>query len=295
MRDISTDSFHISSILRVLIYIEEHLHEPLDLDVLAKIAGISPYYFHRLFRVYLNETVAAYVKRLRLQCAAERLQYSNSSITEIALDIGYESPSSFTKVFNQVMGQSPSYYRKTMQPLLRAIMKRTKASKSEKNKLKPQYLKREDEEILFVRQTGDYNSTPEKAFLLLKQFLLSEGIDSLDIKAFYGIALDDHHIVDRTKCRFDACVSLKMKSFPKGEVGKKILKRGNFAVFSHYGIGTPDELETALDDIFRVWYPSLKEQSLGDSTPFFEFVHCLDKSTAEHGRLTKIYIPLKKK
>src|SRR5436305_15102724 len=118
----------MSCILGALIYIEEHINETLELDVLAKIARISPYYFHRLFRVYINETVADYVKRLRLQRAAGALQYSNSPITEIALNIGYETPSSFTKVFNQVMGQSPRLYRKTMQPLLKAIMERTRSS-----------------------------------------------------------------------------------------------------------------------------------------------------------------------
>lgn len=296
MRDLSTYSYHMSCILRVLIYIEENLHESLDLEMMAKIARISPYYFHRLFRAYLNETVADYVKRLRLQRAAERLQYSNSSITDIALDVGYESPSSFTKVFNQVMGQSPSHYRKTMKPLLRTIMERTKPNKEKKMMLKPQYVNREDEEILFVRQTGDYNETPGIAFPILKQFLQEERVDWPNIKAFYGIPLDDHYLVERTKCRFDACVSLKIKSSGKGEVGKKVLRGGRYAVFNHYGIGTPDEIESTLDDILRVWYPSLKEESLGDSVPFFEFVHCLDQSESvpEHEKLTKIYIPLKK-
>jgi AraC family transcriptional regulator len=293
MLDLSTYTYHMSCILRVLIYIEEHLNETLELEVLAKIARISPYYFHRLFRVYLNETVADYVKRLRLQRAAQHLQYSNTPITDIALEIGYETPSSFTKVFNQVMGQSPSKYRKAMQPLLKAIMERTKSSQEEKIILKPKYINREDEEILFARQTGDYNETPDKAFFTLKQFLTDQGIDLPNIKAFYGIALDDHHIVQRTMCRFDACASLKPVVQEKGEVGKKVLRGGRYAVFTHHGKGTPDEIEETLDNILRIWYPSLKEESLGDSAPFFEFVHCLDKTTPEDNRQTNIYIPLK--
>jgi AraC family transcriptional regulator len=294
MRDLSTYAYHMSCILRVLIYIEEHLNETLELEELAKIARISPYYFHRLFRVYLNETVADYVKRLRLQRAAQHLQYSKSSITDIALEIGYETPSSFTKVFNQVMGQSPSQYRKAMQPLLKAIMERTKSSQEEKSMLEPQYINREDEEILFTRQTGDYNKTPDTAFSILKQFLAEKGIDLPHLKAFYGIALDDQHIVERTMCRFDACVSLKSTINGEGEVGKKTLRGGHFAVFTHHGKGTPDEIEATLDNILRVWYPSLQEESLGDSAPFFEFVHCLDKNTPEDQRQTNIYIPLKK-
>lgn len=294
MQDLSTYAYHMSCILRVLIYIEEHLNEALELEELAKIARISPYYFHRLFRVYLNETVADYVKRLRLQRAAQHLQYTNTPITDIALEMGYETPSSFTKVFNQVMGQSPSKYRKTMQPLLKAIMERTRSSDEEKTVLQPKYINREDEEILFTRQTGDYHETPEKAFSILKQFIAENGLDLSHLKAFYGIALDDQHIVERKMCRFDACVSLKSSIPAKGEVGKKILRKGLYAEFTYYGKGTPDELEATLDNILRVWYPSLQEKSLGDSAPFFEFVHCLDKNTPEDQRQTNIYIPLQK-
>jgi len=294
MQDLSTYAYHMSCLLRALIYIEEHLNETLELDTLAKIARISPYYFHRLFRIYLNETVADYVKRLRLQCAAQHLQYSNSSITDIALNVGYETPSSFTKVFNQVMGQSPSRYRKTMQPVLKGIMERMRSTEQEKRMLRPKFIKREDEEILFARQTGDYNKTPETAFFILKQFLEERSIEVSQVEAFYGIALDDQHIVERTLCRFDACVSLKKVVPERGEVGRKTLRGGRYAVFTHHGKGTPDEIEKALDTILRVWYPSLQEESLGDSVPFFEFVHCLDKTVPEDQRKTNIYIPLKK-
>jgi AraC family transcriptional regulator len=192
------------------------------------------------------------------------------------------------------MGQSPSQYRKAMQPMLKAIMKRTRSSIEEKTKLKPKYVSREDEEILFTRQTGDYNQTPDVAFSILKQFLSEKEIDLPHLKAFYGIALDDQHIVERTMCRFDACVSLKSSIPGEGEIGKKILRGGRYAVFAYYGKGTPKEIEDTLDNILRVWYPSLQEESLGDSLPFLEFVHCLDKTTPEDQRLTNIYIPLKK-
>ncbi len=293
MRYRSTNAYHISCILRVLIHIEENLNEALELEDLAKIARISPYYFHRLFRVYLNETVAEYVKRLRLQRAAKHLKYSNSSITDIALGVGYETPSSFTKVFNKVMGQSPSQYRKTMQPLLKAIMERIKSGQVAKMLLKPRYITREDEEILFTRQIGDYNETPEKAFSILKHFLAKKSVDLPSVKAFYGIALDDHHLVERTMCRFDACVSLKSTMAGEGEIGRRILRGGRYAVFTYHGKGTPDEMEDTLDNILSVWYPSLQEEGLGDSVPFFEFVHYLDKSIAEDKRQTNIYIPLK--
>ncbi len=60
---------HMECILRVLVYIENHLSEELFLNKLAKIAHISPYYFHRLFHAYMGETLSDYVTRLRMQRA----------------------------------------------------------------------------------------------------------------------------------------------------------------------------------------------------------------------------------
>src|ERR1700738_3731409 len=117
MNDLNIYAYHVSRIVEVLVYIDTHLDQELSLEEMARIARISPFYFHRHFHAYMGETLAKYVKRLRLQHAAERLQFSDAPITEIALDSGYENPSSFTKVFNQVMGTSPKHYRKAMQPL----------------------------------------------------------------------------------------------------------------------------------------------------------------------------------
>ena len=119
MSDLTTYAYHMGRILKVLVYIESHLDEELSLEKMAKIASISPFYFHRLFRGLVGEPLAEHVKRLRLQRAAERLQYSDTAITDIALDLGYESPSAFTKVFNQVMGKSPGNTVKSCDPLFK--------------------------------------------------------------------------------------------------------------------------------------------------------------------------------
>ena len=87
-----TSTHHIGRILKVLVYIEEHLDEEMTLEKMAEIAAISPFYFHRLFHAYIGETANDYIKKLRLQKAEERLRYSDETITKIALEVGYESP-----------------------------------------------------------------------------------------------------------------------------------------------------------------------------------------------------------
>jgi len=272
---------HIASLLRVLVYIDDHLQEPLKLEKMAKIAHISPFYFHRLFQAYTGKTLAEYVKELRLQRAEGHLQYSDTPITDIALDVGYETPSSFTKVFNQVLGKSPRQYRKVMQPVVEAMIRRTTPTKAEKEMLRPKYVTRKELPVLFVRSIGDYAITPPLAFEALSRFLQEEQVKKEEIVGYYSMGLDDPHIVERSKCRFDVCVALKIAIPSKGAVGKKILPAGRFALFIHRG--PYSEIENSLKAIFRCWYPSSTVE-LADLPPLCEMT--------EDESVTKLYIPL---
>lgn len=276
MNELTTYAHHMGQILKVLVYIESHLDEELSLEKMAKIASISPFYFHRLFHAYMDETLAEHVKRLRLVRAQERLQYSDAPITEIAFDLGYETPSGFTKVFQQVIGRSPREYRKTMQ----AILERTNP---EKAVLEYEIVNRMPETVLFVRRVGDYQETPEIAFDVLCQFLEDNKVKA---KAYYTVGVDDPHIVERSKCRFDACAALKEMIPPQGEVGQKVLPGGRYAVFIHKGPSS--EIERAFETIFRLWYPTC-EQQLSDEPPFCQHLNLENPSDP----ITKLYIPLK--
>lgn len=103
------------------------------------------------------------------------------------------------------------------------------------------------------------------------------------------MALDDPNIVDRAKCRFDVCVVLSQPVIAKGEVAKKILPKGPFAVFIH--IGFYGKLEDTFTKIFTNWYPNSKEE-LANYVPFCEFIDMADKLIPSEQRVTKIYIPL---
>jgi AraC family transcriptional regulator len=278
---------NIGRIIAVLAYIESHLEEELSLEEMAKIARISPYHFHRLFHAYMGETLADHVRRLRLQYAAERLQFSDAPITDIALDAGYETCSSFTKVFHQVMGTSPRRYRKTMQLHLQAILKRTDPTL--KPLFQPEYVHREEETILFVRRVGDYNETPRLAYEILIAYLQQKKIARDQIKTYYSIALDSPKVIDRSKCRFDACVSLFHPLPPQGEVGQKTLPAGYFAVFTHRG--PYSKIENTYEEIFRSWYPS-SNACIADQITFCEHIRAWETGIAEEDRITKLYVPI---
>ena len=107
-----TELEHRRQLNRVITYIQGHIDESLELQVLARVAGFSPFHFHRIFAAFVGEPLGQYVRRLRLESAARKLLDSSQNVTNVALAVGYETPSAFTKAFKQYSGVSPSRLRK---------------------------------------------------------------------------------------------------------------------------------------------------------------------------------------
>jgi AraC family transcriptional regulator len=102
---------HSECIEDVMLYIRKHIHEPLNREVLAEVAGFSVPHFHRVFTAQVGESAVSYVRRLRLERAARKLRMGAVDITEVALAAGYESHAAFGKAFKQQFGLSPGGFR----------------------------------------------------------------------------------------------------------------------------------------------------------------------------------------
>ncbi|QBD80625.1 AraC family transcriptional regulator [Ktedonosporobacter rubrisoli] len=90
-------------------FIEDHLQEELTLEVLAKIAGFSPYHYSRVFHAYVGKPVMEYVTCRRLAYATLEL-VGQKRIIDIALDYGFATHHGFAKAFRKVYGCSPRMY-----------------------------------------------------------------------------------------------------------------------------------------------------------------------------------------
>src|SRR5215216_8131380 len=90
--------------------------EPLDVDDLARAAGLSRAHFSREFRRAFGEPPHAYLLTRRLERAAALLRNTDRSVAEICFSVGLVSVGSFTTSFTRAYGMSPTAYRTAMPP-----------------------------------------------------------------------------------------------------------------------------------------------------------------------------------
>ena len=90
--------------------------EPLDVDDLAKAAGLSRAHFSREFRRAFGESPYSYLLTRRLERAASLLRMTDRSIADICLSVGLQSQGSFTTSFKRMYGASPAAYRAQFPP-----------------------------------------------------------------------------------------------------------------------------------------------------------------------------------
>ncbi len=94
------------------VWMDASSHEAIDLDRSASEAGLSPFHFLRLFARTLGVTPHQYLVRSRLRHAARLLAAGDRSITDVALEVGFNDLSNFVRTFHRAAGVSPRAFRR---------------------------------------------------------------------------------------------------------------------------------------------------------------------------------------
>ena len=104
----------LASIKKILDYINLNYSQSLTAAELTALSNYSEYYFMKLFKQYTGKTLIAYINDLRIEKAKPMLLHSDSSVTEIALEVGFNNTSYFIKKFRQATGISPHKFRRNL-------------------------------------------------------------------------------------------------------------------------------------------------------------------------------------
>lgn len=95
---------------RVLAMLSENLSETPTLEAIGRRVGCSHYHLSRIFSQETGQSIFQQLRRLRMERAAELLRAGRLNVTEVALEVGYASPSHFSTAFHETYGCCPGLY-----------------------------------------------------------------------------------------------------------------------------------------------------------------------------------------
>ena len=282
MRD-STENIYQQKVNQIIDYINSHLHEPLKLDILAEEINVSQRQLLRIMRSSLNESLAAYVSRQRIERAVMHLQTEEMNLTSLANMVGYENAQSFSKTFKRFYGISPKTYVRELKSRLESYVK---SSGNRYADLHSEICEESGIELVYIRITGKYGEDePYKtAWDKLLCFLEKNAVLSGETR-FIGISFDDPNVTKPDQCRFYACASVHKKVVPNGEFGIIQIRKGKYAVYTSKG--SYSGLQELYNNISINFAHTIRH-----GLAFEEYMNTA-YNTKENDLVTKIFIPIK--
>ena len=279
----ATAESYASRLTRVSSYIHDHLDEELSLDVLAGIACLSPYHWHRIYHAHFGETVAATVRRLRLQRAAAELAHSDKPIAKVAERAGYDSQASFTRAFSAAFGLPPATYREVgshsvfKAPALQEVHAMYDVGITTVSPL----------HLIAVEHRGSYMAIG-KSYDLLFTTLAQRGLIRPDFR-MVGVYLDDPTSVPETELRSHAAIVVAEPVRVDAPLFTTSIQGGDYAVLKYKG--PYGDMRAAYDWLYGQWLPSSGRDAA--DAPVFEDYLNSPRDTPPTALRTDIYLPLK--
>jgi AraC family transcriptional regulator len=308
---------YVHRINLVLDYIDQHLEENITLDQLAQVASFSKYHFHRLFYVFIGETLYQYIRRLRLEKACTLLLgQANLSITEIAFLSGFSTPSGFTRSFSDVCGVSPSQWKedqlkKSNCETLHRNFDQVHSKNGNAHHSNRMYattiqsqrsIDMKDHDVVvkecpektvaYVRYIGPYKDNPDLFESLSNQLCTWAGPRNLlrfPETEFIIVYHDNPEITEESKLRISVCITVPSDTQVDGEIGKMTIPAGTYA-FSRFRLGSTGYQE-AWDWMCGQWLPS--SGYAPDDKPCYEQYYGSPKDSPDGKMDVDIVIPVK--
>lgn len=229
-------NYYEERVNRVLDYISQHLDGDLSLGKLAKVSCFSPFHFHRIFQSVTGETLNNFVRRARLEKAAQLMKASPARrITDIALDVGFPGLAEFSRGFKAHFGINASSWNRR-EPLEKSkickapgelmfySLEELERGRKEKG-LRVQISKVDRCRYVYIRTFNPYGS--ERligAYQTLVSWLAGRQTDLSDV-VIIGMSQDDPSVTPAEKCRYDMGVIFPKNAKDQGIIGKILRSR----------------------------------------------------------------------
>ncbi|MBV9629703.1 MAG: AraC family transcriptional regulator [Xanthobacteraceae bacterium] len=280
---------------RVLDYIDRHLDSDLDLDAVSGVAAFSKFHFHRQFTATFGLSVHRYVQLARLKRASYRLAYVDAdSVTDIAMDAGYDAPDAFARAFRQRFGQSPSSFRKSpeWEPWLAAFGPLDNA----RSKLMQKTFTADDVTIRDVPATRvaimEHRGDPATLGATIQRFIAWRKAAGLHPKTnpTFTVWRSERRPASPAAYSVDLCVGTDQQIGPNDDgIKAGEIPGGRCAVLRV--VGYTDNLEPAALFLYRDWLPESGEEAR--DFPIYCQRLSMFPEVPEHETVADLFLPLK--
>jgi len=296
---------YLDLLSRVVAYIDAHLADPLDGDLLADQAAMSRFHFQRIFRAYFGTTVSGYVTWRRLRRACELLAEDSASVLDVALAVGYDSSQALSKAMRRELDTTPTAVRAGAEPGWQRLFDRrsTQPLAANDQALNPQLVEIGELSILAATawgmEDGSMYGAAERAFAELLPVIEGAALKER-ARSWIGIVPDEPQGPEDANVRlvvgaiFDHSLSQREGLCTRppchltGSLAWQQLPAGRYAVFTH--LGSYRRLHLTWIAIYRDWLPATG-YALRDAPPFEHYV-CDPLNAEPHKMRADIYIPL---
>ncbi len=285
-----TLNYYEGKVRDIMQYIQNNLDKDLNVKTLAEQTNISFFHFHRIMRAYLGEPLGAYINRLRLDTAGKLIKYSNDTIGDIALKIGYSDLQAFSKSFTREYGISPSDYRSHKDSVINSSIDiHYHGNRIEKLNVSPKVKIIPSRRIVFIEVTGRYGgSEVYEAWNRITDFCIKNKMISWNTEAF-SIYYDDPETMDPDSCRSDICFTTNKEIGLSDIIKTGEFEGGKFLVFRYKG--PYDNLWEVYDLLYRDVIIGLGKYKLRNSPVMEKYIKYSEKIKPE-SLVTEIHIPI---
>jgi len=271
---------------KALWYIESHLAEPLTLDDVAGIAGVSRFHLVRAFAAATGFSVMRYVRARRLSKAAQALAAGAPDILSLALEADYSSHEAFTRAFRDHFGMTPEAVRAaTCLDRLKLQEPITMDSTMLDNLKPPRF---ETSKPLLIAGIGERCTHENGGAGIPNQWeQFHHKVDAIPArigKVAYGVCCNG----DDTGFDYIAGVEVADFSDLPREFARVRIPEAKYAVFTH-----ADHISTIRRTVYTIWNHWLPASGMkaADAPNFERYDENFDPATGNGG--LEIWIPVK--
>ena len=272
-------------------YIEDHLTDDLNVEVVARHVHMSAFCFQRGFSMLCGFTPGEYIRCRRLALAGKEVAAGDEKIIDIALKYGYDSPDSFTRAFTRFHGTTPMQVRKENTLIKSFAPLKIRFSLEGGYLMDYRIEKKESFTVLAKCRVFPYEGAKDA----VPKFWEAHHRDGFNpvVLGTYGICRDKPMTMET----FEYMIADPCSPGTKAPEGFEVhtIPAFTWVVFPFRG-AMPEALQNVNERIFSEWLPALKEYEFaaGYNVEYYDDPRNYAKGTLDENYYCEIWLPIRK-